>query len=163
VPPGATSADYSLSYKHCPHAFQFMTADANRIFTQDLLLGLLDRLRTWAKQNVSAQHASTPFVRVYVDGCMRSVMRDDIKAKWHYLLSLTQTSKDRHARVNVVVDSIHERTNSGITIGAGKLMSAKLEFNDLLVHDVSQPYGIEAGKTSMDPGEGAVFLDGYLW
>jgi hypothetical protein len=53
--------------------------------------------------------------------------------------------------------------NSGITIGAGKLMSAKLEFNDLLVHDVSQPYGIEVGKASMDPGEGAVFLDGYLW
>ena len=90
-------------------------------------------------------------------------MRDDIRAKWHYLLSLTRTFKNRHARVKVVVDSVQESASGGVTLAAGRLVSAKLEFNDLLVHDISQPYGIEAGKGSMDPTQGEVLLDGYLW
>lgn len=152
-----------LSYTYWPDAFQCLTASADEIFTRDLRLGFLDRLRSWALENIAMQHASSPFVRVYVDGCARAVVCDNVKAKWHYLLCLTQSSKARSARVKVIVESIRESANGGIAIGAGRLLSAKLEFNDLLVHEVLQPYGIEVSKTSMNPVEGAIFLDGYLW
>jgi hypothetical protein len=44
-----------------------------------------------------------------------------------------------------------------------RLTSLHLLFNQLLVHESSSAYGIEAARGPVSPLEAAVFLDGYLW
>jgi hypothetical protein len=157
------AANCLFSYVYYPNAFQCLTVNAEQVFSQELVFDLLNGLRAWARENLRAQHASTPCVRIYVNGCARRVIRDDVNAKWHYLLCLTRLSGRTSAKVSVVVDSVSGDLRDKLTLGASRVLTTKLDFNELLVHDVSQPYGIKVSNVSADPAEGVVFLDGYIW
>jgi hypothetical protein len=86
---------------------------------------------------------------------------DDINVKWHYILSLTRNSK--HSRKIRILSDPGAEASHGKRVMIGKLVSTTLNFNELLVHAASHPYGIADAAASMDPLEGAIFLDGYLW
>jgi hypothetical protein len=163
APTRPDSTSCFLSYTYCPNIFHCLTGDANQVFVHESLVKLLDRLRTWARQNLRTEHASTPAVRVYINGCGRSMIRDDATVKWHYLLCLTRPSKTKLASVRVVVDSLHETWRNSTTFGASRIVSVNLEFNQLLVHEIIRPYGLYIRGSSMDPADSAVFLDGYFW
>jgi hypothetical protein len=57
----------------------------------------------------------------------------------------------------------HSPYQGSSRLGFDQLISSRLWFNELIVHTTRSAYGIEVGRTSMSPLEGAVFLDGYLW
>jgi Family of unknown function (DUF6065) len=149
-------------YMYMENAYQCITASADHVFTQDVLLTFVDRLRAWAREKLGASHASSPRIRIYVNGSRRVVVRDDINVKWHYLFSLTRSPSRKAARMKILLESTPGRTGSRL-LNVGRIVSASLDFNQLLVHDVKMAYGIDAPKASMNPQEGNIILDGYLW
>lgn len=163
---GHDPADNVLAYSEVENAHKFMAATADQIFSQEVMLAFLHRLRTWAGETLGVAHASSPQVQVYVKGCWRSIMRDDVRAKWHYLFSLTPQSRGCGTETNPV-KILSEPPSKGklrSLISFGRITTAQLEFNQLLVHEAGKPYGIEENlKCSERPFEGSVFLDGYLW
>jgi hypothetical protein len=150
-----------LAYVYSKNTYQLITGMAENLFHPDVLFGLLDRLRAWARPTLGAGYASTPRVQIYISGCWRSIVQDDIKVKWHYILSLTCNSK-HNRKIRILSDPGAENSH-GKRVMIGKLVNTTLDFNELLVHSASQPYGIADAAASMDPLEGAIFLDGYLW
>lgn len=164
VASAVSSMDPSVNpflYAYTEHAYQIITATAERIFTADLLFSLLDRLRAWASQNLRVTHASTPRVQVCIGGSRRHFAKDDIRARWHYLLSLTRNEK--HAdRVKVLVESGCDDLD-GVGAGVTQVTTLKLTFNELLVHDARRAYGIHRSSGSINPAKAIVLLDGYLW
>ena len=44
-----------------------------------------------------------------------------------------------------------------------RVIRFQLEFNQLLVTNSQCPYSVETGPLSMNPLEGYLFLDGYIW
>jgi hypothetical protein len=149
-------------YASCENAYQFLTASADRIFTPDILADLIAKVRDWAARAVGTCHVSTPQARVYILGCSRSLLRDDVAAPWHYVLSLTRASHAKHvAQVKVLSESPVERASAEVRVE--QLVCSQLTFNQLLVHRASDRYSVEPTRTSTNPVDGAVFLDGYLW
>lgn len=151
-----------LAYAFSEDAYQFLCAGAESIFTRDILDDLLNRLGSWASEALGTSHVSTPQVRIFIDGCWRSLLRDEVSAKWHYILSLSNEHRKKLDRIKVLIDgsSAHKDERSA---HLGRVLSFQMKFNQLLVHDVGSPYEIEPIKTSMNPLDATFLLDGYLW
>jgi hypothetical protein len=151
-----------LMYVFCRDAYCLLTATAERIFSQDLLEGTINILQSWASETLGADHASTPQLRAYVNGCGRALLRDGVSAKWHYLLSLSDQSRKGVGKVKVLAEEAPSDGN-GREMGVGRILSFRMDFNRLLVHAATMPYGVEMPNTSMHPQEGTVLLEGYFW
>lgn len=152
-----------LAYVFCKDKYQFLTASGERIFTTELLERLIDRLRTWANRELGVAHVhlSTPQLRVYVAGCSRILLRDDVNASWHYALSLTRNSRGNAGSISLLKEPTPPEIASAFHIES--LITSELEFNLLFVHSANDLYSIESTKKSVGLLTGTVFLDGYLW
>jgi hypothetical protein len=136
----------------------FLLATADQVFSHELTLAFLNRLRQWAKEKLDARHASTPQVHVYVSGCRRELAPDAIPAHWHYLYSLTRS---KPPRVRLLEEGGFEKGRFGIALG--RVASFQLPFNHLLAHETRLAYGLDGPKRATNPAEGAILLHGYLW
>lgn len=142
--------------------YQFLTASAERLFSQDLLEDFVERLRTWAETAVGTSHVSTPQTRVYLGGCSRKLLRDDVTAPWHYLLSLSRTGpRQRCGLVNVLTPSNVDGTTENVIVN--RAVRTKMTFNQLVVHDTRCAYAVDPVNNSANVLDGVVLLDGYLW
>ena len=151
-----------LSYAFCRNAYHFFTAGVERIFEPEILDDLIAALRAWGTRVLGASHVSTPQFRVYINGCSRKLLYDDVSAPWRYALSLTQHLPPRKmGPLNLLTENVSSLARQEFAIR--KLTNSHLSFNQMLVHKTSNPYSIDAVTTSMDPLEGLVFLDGYFW
>ncbi len=160
----STAADGSASpfcYAFNENRYQFLTASAERVFAAPPLQKLLATLKAWAARRLAASHVSTPQARMYLNGCSRELLRDEVAFGWHYALSLTRNRPYKAARIKVVVESGTDDAVRNFEVS--RVVSFQLKFNQLLVHRSSGAYRIETGKTSMNPLESDIFLDGYFW
>lgn len=149
-----------LSYAYYKDAYQFLTAGAERCFSEDLMADLIQRLQKWAGNALGASHVSTPQVRVYVRGCSRNLLPDKVITPWHFLLSLTSN----HSSKNSFQVRILPGDASGVpSFRFPRVLRFFPTFNQLLVHRTREPYSIQGMQASMNPLEGTVFLDGYMW
>jgi hypothetical protein len=142
--------------------FSFLTAGAHRVFDRDLVGNFIGELGAWAADALITSHVSMPQVRVFFRGCWRDLLRDNVGARWHYLLSLTRP--DRRAQsgqIKLLTESISLEARGEFYVD--RFVTLHLEFNQLLVHDVGNAYEVRPSKTSVTPLDGDVFLDGYLW
>jgi len=151
---GITPLTYVFSENQC----QLLTASSEQVFTRAILDDLIDRIGAWATATLGTFHVSTPQVRVYINGCKRELVRDSIHARWHYLLSLTR-EWPRASWVKVLAGAGHDDRRFDVA----PLIKSKLVFNQLVVHDAGDAYGIDFSSRVMNPARGIVFLDGYLW
>ena len=139
-----------LTYAYYKDAYQFLTAGAERCFSESLLANLIETLKQWATNVLDVSHVSTPQVRVYVHGCSRKLFRDNVTVPWHFILPLTGNQNSRKScRIRILRES--------------KTLSLVPTFNQLLVHSTHEPYSIEGTETSANPLEGTVLIDGYMW
>lgn len=151
-----------FSYAFCENAYQFLTASAERVFAPEALEALIEGIRSWAGSTLGTRRVSTPQIRVFVSGCRRNLLRDDIAPPWRYSLSLTRAAGRRKiVRMTVVTEDLSGKTPEQMRIE--NVLSSNMEFNQWLVHETKSAYSIEVTAKSMNPLEGAVFLDGYLW
>lgn len=149
-----------LAYAYYKDAYQFLTAGAERCFSENAVADLIETLQQWSKDVLATSHVSTPQVRVFVRGCSRKLFRDDVTAPWHFILSLTANHRWRKGgRIRILRESIPGKAELSIN----KIVSSVPVFNQLLVHSTHKPYSIEGVQTSVDPLEGTVLLDGYMW
>lgn len=151
-----------LLYAYCRDTYQFLTASSERIFSTELLDELLETMRKWAGEILDASHVSTPQLRVFVEGCYRDFLRDDVEAGHHWILWLCPNDKQKAGRITLSTENVTADAESA-SMSVDHLASFDMKFNQLLVHDASNAYGIKPAKTSMDPALAAVFLDGYFW
>jgi len=151
----------ALTYAFRQDGYQFLTASSERLLATDTVEHLMDQLRAWADATVGSSHVSTPQARVFISGCRRDFARDNVTAQWHYILSLTPTDKKRLLSVELVSRQVLSADDGQSSID--EVVSLTLEFNQLLIHCASDAYAIKPTKTSMNPLDGGVFLDGYLW
>jgi hypothetical protein len=152
-----------LTYVFSENRYCFLTASAEQIFTTEVLQDFIERLHTWGHDQFGSEHVSTPQVRVYINGCGREVLQDNVMLGWHYTLSLTHGDRPAAvAQIRVLVTNKAE--DRGSHFGVCEFVSLQLPFNHLLVHETQNSYGVELLKSSsMNPLKGSVFLDGYLW
>ncbi len=150
-----------FTYAFAPGIYQFLTVGGGEIFTPDILQDFIDKLSSLAQEKLNLQHVSTPQLRLYIKGCSRTLARDDIEAGWHYILCLTPTARRRSMQVRIAGQAIQDRKAPLLTLQ--RITRFQLEFNQLLVTNIEYPYGIETGASSMNPLEGIMFLDGYIW
>lgn len=157
----ANSGLTPFSYAFCQSAYQFLTVGAERVFEPEILDDLIDSLAAWAKKTLRTSHVSTPQLRIYLSGCYRNLLCDDVSAPWRYALSLTKDLQlGRTGPVNVLTDGDSSLQRS---LSVKKLANSHLPFNQLLVHWTSNPYSIDAATNSMNPVKANIFLDGYFW
>jgi len=149
-----------LAYAYTENVYQFLTAGAERCFSEVTVADVIGTLEQWGKAVLGISHVSTPQVRVYVRGCLRKLYRDDVTASWHFILSLTSNHiRAKRSNISILRDSIPGKGSLSID----KIVSSAPIFNQLLVHSTRQPYSVEGAYTSMNPLEGTVLLDGYMW
>src|SRR5215467_10924444 len=79
--PGDSDGMTSLTYAFCQDAYQFLTASADHVFSQDTLRDFMDHLGHWARQALGTTYVSTPQVRVYINGCGRELLQDSVSAQ----------------------------------------------------------------------------------
>lgn len=150
---GATPLAYVYSEKKC----QFLSASAEQVFTHAILNDLIDRISTWSSKQLGTLHVSTPQIRLFLAGCKRHLLRDDIRVQWHYLLSLS-LKWPRGSYFKVLPSG---NRNSRFEIA--QMLKSELAFNQFVVHSVEDAYGIDFSGKTMNPVHGIVLLDGYLW
>lgn len=151
-----------FTYAFSPGNYHFLTASADRIFSRDLLEELINAVRVWGHESFGASSVSTPQMRIYTSGCERALVPDLTEAKHHWILSLSRGTGSRTAELELMTQSIAAETaNEPLCID--RVVSLNLKFNQLLVHDARQPYGVYAPETSPNPLEAQVFVDGYAW
>ncbi len=150
-----------FTYAFVPGIYQFLTVGGGEIFTPDLLQDFIDELSSFAREKLNLQNVSTPQLRLYIKGCSRPLVRDDVEAGWHYILCLTPPARRRSMQVNVAGQAVKSGKSPLLTLQ--RVLRFQLEFNQLLVTNAEYLYSIETGSTSMNPLEGGVFLDGYIW
>ncbi len=139
-----------------PGTYTFLLATADQVFTRDLVLAFLNRLRAWGKEKLGARHASTPQIHVYASGCRRELVPDATRARWHYLYSLTRSEPPA---VRFLGED--EKTRFGIALG--RISCLQLPFNQLVAHETHLAYALNGPKREKKPLEGTILLHGYLW
>ncbi|MGA3323638.1 MAG: hypothetical protein ABSF45_04140 [Terriglobia bacterium] len=137
--------------------YTYLMATADQVFTHDVMLAFLSRLRRWAKERLDARHASTPQIHIYRDGCARALSPDAVPTRWHYLYSLT---RGEPASIRLLEPN-GQRRWFGIVLS--RIANLPLGFNQLLVHETCQAYELNAPTRARKPLEGAILLHGYLW
>jgi hypothetical protein len=147
-----------LTYVFRRNSYQFLTGSIESILSPPLLSDLVGALGSWANDVLSITHVSTPRARVYVRGSWRGLLRDDVRAPWHYMLCLTPKELKSAARIEILAEEV---SGSVFSISRNRILRAA--FNELIVHSVAAPYGIEPVSASFNPLEADIFLDGYLW
>jgi hypothetical protein len=150
-----------FTYAFCRSTYAFLTANAEQLFARAELDALLDEIAEWGAQALGTSYVSTPQVRVYIDGCSRTFARDEVDARWHYLLWLTRFPVETKARgrIRLITDN-----GAGLySVMVHRTADLEPKYNDLVVHDTMCTYSVEPSHLSMDPSEALVFLDGYLW
>jgi hypothetical protein len=150
-----------FTYAFVPGIYQFLTVGGGEIFTPDLIQDFIDELSSLAREKLNLQNVSTPQLRLYIKGCSRPLVRDDVEAGWHYILCLTPPARRRSMQVNFAGPAVQSGKSSLLTLQ--RVLRFQLEFNQLLVMNAEYLYGIEARSPSMNPLEGLMFLDGYIW
>lgn len=151
-----------FSYAFCENSYQFLTASAERIFTADALGDLIEKIRSWSAAALGLSRVSTPQIRVFVAGCRRNLLRDDIASPWRYSLSITRQAR-REKTTSMTLATEDPAVRAGEHMRVDTILSANMEFNQLFAHKTKDAYSIESGVKSMNPVEGIVLLDGYLW
>jgi hypothetical protein len=150
-----------FTYAFVPGIYQFLTVGGGEIFTPDLIQDFIEKLSSLAREKLNLQHVSTPQLRLYIKGCSRTLARDDIEAGWHYVFCLTPPSRRRSMQVRIAGQAVKDGKTPLLTLQ--RVIRCQLEFNQLLVTNIEYPYSIETGSSSMNPLEGIMFLDGYIW
>ncbi|MGB2603430.1 MAG: hypothetical protein WBC78_07540 [Candidatus Sulfotelmatobacter sp.] len=152
----------SFSHAFCRDAFQFLTASAQSIFSADILDDVIGKLGSWATETLGTTSMSTPQTRLYIQGCSRGLLQDGIGEKWHYMLSICRNRKSSAGHIKLLAP---DSSKDGIqrSVRVGRITNIRLDFNQLLVHSTGASYSIESPKNSMNPLDGVVFLDGYMW
>jgi hypothetical protein len=159
---GATNAGITpFTYAFLPGIYQFLTVGGGEIFTSDLLQDFIDKLTSLAREKLNLQHVSTPQLRLFIRGCSRTLVRDDVEAGWHYIFCLTPLVRRRFTQVRIAGQAVQSGKTSLLTLQ--RVVRFQLDFNQLLVTNTECPYSIETRSSSMNPLEGYVFLDGYIW
>lgn len=158
---GQTGGISCLTYAFCRATYGFLTANAEQLFARTELDALLDEIAEWSTLALGTSYVSTPQVRVYINGCSRSFARDEVDAKWHYLIWLTRFSSGAKSRGRIRLITDGGSPSYSLTIH--RTVDLEPKYNDLIVHDTVCTYSLEAPHLSMDPSDGVVFLDGYLW
>jgi hypothetical protein len=149
-----------LAYAYSENAYQFLTAGAERCFSEAVVADVIGALERWGNAVLGTSHVSTPQVRVYVRGCSRKLYRDNVAAAWHFVLSLTANHiRVKRCKISILRESIPGKGSLSID----KIVNSAPVFNQLLVHSTREPYSVEGAHTSMNPLEGTVLLDGYMW
>lgn len=158
---GQSGGISSLTYAFCRDTYGFLTANAEQLLPRAELDAVLNEIGDWAIQHLGTSFVSTPQFRVYIDGCSRNFARDEVDAKWHYILWLTYPlSRSRNrGRIQVITDDAIPVK----TLAIHQALDLEPKYNDLLVHDTRYMYSLEVSGVSMDPGDAVVFLEGYLW
>lgn len=147
-----------LTQVRSDRAYNFLLATAERVFTHELVRGFLNSLRQWGKEKLDASHVSTPQVHVYVKGCHRDLVPDAVRTQWHYLYSLTRSGTPS---VRLLGEDGLEKKRFWIALSS--ITNVQLRFNQLLVHETCQAYGLEGPRRATEPLDGAILLHGYLW
>ncbi|MGB6718386.1 MAG: hypothetical protein WBE47_15660 [Candidatus Acidiferrales bacterium] len=160
--PNVPLGELPLGYLYLPDGFQCLAAAADRFFNGDLIMGFINRLRSWSRERFQLSHVSSPVIRIYVNGNHRNLLRDDVCAKLHYMLALSKVTGHHVARVKILYDLESVRKSSE-TPEFGQILSMSPSFNQLLIHPVENAYAVDNTSTSPDPAHGNVFLEGYLW
>jgi hypothetical protein len=150
-----------LTYAFCENRYQFLTASAERLFDKEATYDLMNKLSHWGNSMLGVSHVSTPQIRVYINGCARKLVRDNVNASWHFVLSIARCqSRPRAAQIEILKERFLGKKDKHMSIN--KIVRSMLAFNQLLVHSTRDPYAI-AGSASMNPLEASVLIDGYLW
>jgi hypothetical protein len=144
------------------NTYQFLTATAERVFSRDILEEFTRGLKDWGKQALRTSYASTPQLRLYLEGCRRALLRDSTEARWHYMFMLGRNTGKKAAQLSLVTQTTRPSPGDR-SMSIDNLVRLQLQFDQLLVHAADNPYGVEAGRTSLNPLHGDVFIDGYLW
>jgi hypothetical protein len=153
-----TAGMTAFSYAFCQESFQFLTANAERVFSSTSVQSVIDTVRSWAEPALGTTYVSTPQLRIYIRGCRRSLLRDDIEFPWRYCLSLTRTQNKPKIGCMTIAHNVKDARQP-----RGKVVMCTMEFNQFIVHKTSSAYSIETSTKSMNPMDAAVFIDGYLW
>lgn len=154
---GTNAGITPLTYAYSEDRYQFLTVNGEQMFTQAILGDLIDRISHWATESLGSFHVSTPHVRLFIAGCRRHLVRDDIKVPWHYILSLT-TNWPRGSWLKLLPGA-----DGSSQLDVAQIMKSELTFNQFVVHSAEEAYGIDFSGKGMDPVRGIVLLDGYLW
>ncbi|HLJ91449.1 MAG TPA: hypothetical protein VKZ53_31915 [Candidatus Angelobacter sp.] len=148
-----------FTYAYLPDAYNFLTASAEEVLDEPAVAGLTETLRAWAR-TLSCSHVSTPQVRVFPRGCSRFLVPDQASPGWHYLFCMTRGTGSEPSCVQLAEENPSEGNR---TISIQQAVNLELQFNELLVHRAGAAYAIAGSKSSIDPVQAVVFLDGYLW
>lgn len=149
-----------FTYAFARGAYQFLSACAEHLFSEGLLQPLISRLQAWSKESLGLSHVSTPHARVYINGCSRELLSDTVSAPWHYMLSLGVHRTGKTGCIKLVTGNAETQDR---TMAVDRVYNMQLEFNQLLAHSTANAYAVEPVKSSMNPAEGVLLLDGYLW
>lgn len=148
----------TLTHVQSATAYDFLMATADRVFSHDLALAFLKRLREWGKEKLDTRHASTPQVHIYHARLHRDLAPDGVRTQWHYLYSLTRGGA---ASVRFAGDNGVRKQRFGVSFG--RITTFQLTFNQLLAHETCQAYALQGPKRALNPLDGAIVLHGYLW
>jgi hypothetical protein len=151
-----------LRYAFVPSYFSFLTAPADRILPESLVHQILEEIRLWGIRVLAMDKVSSPQLRVYLAGCSREIFRDEIDARWHYLLCFSNPQATMSGRLRLVTNG-SPASREGVHIAPGMIDSSELLFNKLVAHPCTLPYGIAVEGRSSDPRNGVLLLDGYIW
>jgi hypothetical protein len=146
-----------FNFAFCSGVYQFLTSSAERVFPSDLTEAFAQAVRSWAAEVESVSGSSTPQVRIYMGGCNRKLAQDNVSQPWHYILGLSIGIRSRASELRVL------RRNNDDGSSDHEAILLPFNFNRLIIHRATYPYSIKSGARSMDPADGLVFLDGYLW
>jgi len=150
-----TSACASLTYVFASNQYQCVTGSVDGILPEDSLQMLMRRLRGWARRELGLMHVSTPRLALFLGGCWRKLLHDDVGAAWHYVLGLGEM---RGARpISIDLGEPGDGDNPAI------VSSTRLGFNQLVIHSTTRPWGVTAFGARGESLAGSILLDGYLW
>jgi hypothetical protein len=135
-------------------------APVSRIFTQEVITSFLSRLRSWARMTIGVNHASSPELQAFSNGCWRLPGQDSTPAVWNYMYALGPRDEVMPRMTLVPASSLSKSSILSIS----RTTSIELHYNSLLTYQVELCCGIEEVKNGSDDLlSSAVFLTGYLW
>lgn len=152
------------NYWHVPGSYTYLRTTPEKVIEQPKVEHFVDKLRSWAAENLGLAMVTWPYLSLYVPGCLQGLHNDSTNGRLGYVFSLTRNDRKTIGGETVIV---HDRDLFRTSLdkaqaGIDLFDLVDPRFNRLTLFDDRIPHAVQRVDGPMDPLEGRFVLHGHI-
>jgi len=150
-----------LSYVYIENLLCVLTSDS-MVFAPTTLASFKAEMGKLISLESGRPMSSSPHVRIFVNGSFRAWGKDDVPEGLHYVVVIAKPT-GRGSRLPTIDLELPNNQNETAVKVSRRVAKIDLVAGRVIVHSTRLQYKVSVENSSVDPHDGLILVDGYIW